>query len=288
MGAHRKFACPLVKKDAQVVASNAAGATERASAVELQTQGSNGCCLVYSYGDLFLWNSDEGAVLLDGNNFLLTDFARWDRFRNDNDLPSAAMVWLSGRGLLPQPELAARGAGDAVGAVSPALRALLYGWRRAASVDAHSLAAARFVRAIVDEVARTRVRTGRRQSRLVQDAKQRLHGDPARRFTLDEVSATLGVSAGSLTQAFKRSEGLPFYRYQLEISVGEAMRRLPACEDITSLAFELGYSSHSHFSTTFKKSTGMSPSEFRDAYSEENDQLGLVANKRVAVQQHVS
>ena len=42
-----------------------------------------------------------------------------------------------------------------------------------------------------------------------------------------------------------------------------ALDLLAACEDLTALALELGFSSHSHFGAAFRQTYGRSPSEFR-------------------------
>ena len=44
-------------------------------------------------------------------------------------------------------------------------------------------------------------------------------------------------------------EGLPLYRYQLRLRLARALDLLAQYDDLTSLGLELGFSSHSHFST---------------------------------------
>jgi AraC-like DNA-binding protein len=80
---------------------------------------------------------------------------------------------------------------------------------------------------------------------------------------LSQIASDLGVTPIYLTQSFKRAEGMPLYRYQTLLRLGRALDRLPDREDITDLAFELGYSSHSHFTAVFRTELGMTPSEYR-------------------------
>ena len=56
---------------------------------------------------------------------------------------------------------------------------------------------------------------------------------------------------------------MPLYRYQTLLRLGRALERLPEREDITDLAFELGFSSHSHFTAVFRSELGMTPSSYR-------------------------
>ena len=104
---------------------------------------------------------------------------------------------------------------------------------------------------------------GRRQ--MVDRAKIALANDLARRWTLAEIGREVGVSAVYLTQAFKQVEGEPLYRYQLRLRLARALDLLPRCEDLTQLALELGFSSHSHFSAAFRRTYNCTPAAFRAA-----------------------
>lgn len=100
-------------------------------------------------------------------------------------------------------------------------------------------------------------------SRLVDAAKQYLHGRGFERVTLSEMAREIGVSPVYLTQAFSRAEGVPLYRYQLRIRLSRSLLELPHCSDLTALALELGFSSHSHFSAAFRQMFGMTPAGYR-------------------------
>jgi len=99
--------------------------------------------------------------------------------------------------------------------------------------------------------------------RCVRRAKEAMQDCPDGRVSLSDIASDLGVSAVHLTQSFKRSEGMPLYRYQTLLRLGRALERLPEREDITDLAFELGFSSHSHFTAVFRSELGMTPSSYR-------------------------
>ena len=99
--------------------------------------------------------------------------------------------------------------------------------------------------------------------RVVDLAKQFLHARVDQPISLDEIAHAVQVSGAYLTDAFTRSEGMPLCRYRMRLRLNRALVHLPRCEDITRLALDLGFSSHSHFSTAFKSLFGVSPSAFR-------------------------
>lgn len=112
----------------------------------------------------------------------------------------------------------------------------------------------------------TRAASSTRQRRhLVDRAKLLLASDLSRRWTLAEIAAEVGGSPVYLTQAFQRVEGLPLYRYQLQLRLARALHRLPREADLSALALELGFSSHSHFASAFRQTYGRSPSAFQRA-----------------------
>lgn len=101
------------------------------------------------------------------------------------------------------------------------------------------------------------------RQRLVDRVKLVLASDLARRWTLAEISAEVQGSPVYLTQVFQQVEGLPLYRYQLRLRLARALDLLGEYDDLTSLALDLGFSSHSHFTSAFRQLYGRTPSEFK-------------------------
>ena len=101
--------------------------------------------------------------------------------------------------------------------------------------------------------------------RLVNLTKVVLAADLARRWTLADVAAHVGHSPVYLTQIFQQVEGLPLYRYQMRLRLARSLDLLSQYDDLTSLSLDLGFYSHSHFSTAFKQAYGCSPSAFKRA-----------------------
>jgi AraC-like DNA-binding protein len=101
------------------------------------------------------------------------------------------------------------------------------------------------------------------RQKLVDRAKLVLSSDLGRRWTLAEIAIEVGVSPVYLTQVFQQVEGLPLYRYQLQLRLARALDLLGEYVDLTVLALDLGFSSYSHFSSTFKQTYGQTPLEFQ-------------------------
>jgi AraC family transcriptional regulator len=129
-------------------------------------------------------------------------------------------------------------------------------------LEAESLALTLVQRALGPRTAHTAGASVGRQ-RLVDRVKLVLLSDVARRWTLAEIAAEVRGSPVYLTQVFQQVEGLPLYRYQLRLRLARALDLLGQYDDLTALSLDLGFSSHSHFSASFRQIYGRSPSEFR-------------------------
>lgn len=129
-------------------------------------------------------------------------------------------------------------------------------------LEAENLALTLVQRALGPRTAHTAGASVGRQ-RLVDRVKLVLASDLARRWTLAEIAAEVRGSPVYLTQVFRQVEGLPLYRYQLRLRLWRALDLLAQYDDLTALSLDLGFSSHSHFSASFRQMYGRSPSEFR-------------------------
>jgi AraC-like DNA-binding protein len=98
---------------------------------------------------------------------------------------------------------------------------------------------------------------------MVDRIKLLLSGDLARRWTLGDIAAEIPGSPVYLTQVFQQVEGMPLYRYQLRLRLARSLDLLEQFDDLTELALEVGFSSHSHFSAAFRQAYGRSPSDFK-------------------------
>lgn len=107
-----------------------------------------------------------------------------------------------------------------------------------------------------------KARTPRPDSRLVCAVKE-IVSTCEGRLSLPELADRLGRSPTYLTEAFRRSEGMPIARYHRRLRLARALCELPHTDDITGLALRFGFSSHAHFSAAFRSTFGRTPSEYR-------------------------
>jgi AraC family transcriptional regulator len=99
--------------------------------------------------------------------------------------------------------------------------------------------------------------------RLIRRSKEFLDENFRGRLQLTDVASAVGASPAYLTDVFRRSEGVPLHGYLTQLRLGRALLDLPHTEDLTALALDLGFSSHSHFTFAFRRLFGCTPSEFR-------------------------
>jgi AraC family transcriptional regulator len=99
--------------------------------------------------------------------------------------------------------------------------------------------------------------------KLIRGTKEYLHEFGFEKMSLSDVADALGVSCAHLARVFQQAEGVPLYQYHLNLRLNAALQSLPACDDVTGLAFDLGFSSHSHFTAVFRSRFGFTPSQYR-------------------------
>lgn len=107
-------------------------------------------------------------------------------------------------------------------------------------------------------------RSGASAQALVRDVEAQLTADHSRAWSLTELSHQFRRTPFYLTRSFRSLTGVPLHRYLMDLRLGDALGRLAEGEqDLAALALDLGFASHAHFSTAFKKRLGSSPSSFR-------------------------
>lgn len=103
------------------------------------------------------------------------------------------------------------------------------------------------------------------QQELVANAKRYIASRATERIRLADVGNALGISPVYVTEVFRRVEGVPFYQYALRKRLERAIRLLPGYRaDLSALALELDFASHSHFTTAFRRAFGCTPAAFRE------------------------
>ncbi|MDP9794662.1 AraC-like DNA-binding protein [Catenuloplanes nepalensis] len=91
-----------------------------------------------------------------------------------------------------------------------------------------------------------------------------MHGEPARRPSVDELARAASMSRTSFAERFRAVAGMPPIAYMSRWRMLHAQRALRDSDvGVGTLASHLGYASESAFSTAFKREIGESPLRFR-------------------------
>jgi AraC family transcriptional regulator len=107
--------------------------------------------------------------------------------------------------------------------------------------------------------------TAARQRRLVDRARAFLDAHLSETVGLETVARDAGTSLYHLCRVFREQTGLTMHAYRTRQRLGHALDRLVSgsSANLTELALDLGFSSHSHLSRTFQKQMGVPPSAIR-------------------------
>jgi AraC-like DNA-binding protein len=80
----------------------------------------------------------------------------------------------------------------------------------------------------------------------------------------DEVARRFGYSLHAFSRMFREATATTPHNYLVRLRLGHAMRALRNSEDsITDIAFASGFNDSNYFSYTFRKLTGLAPTEYR-------------------------
>lgn len=82
-------------------------------------------------------------------------------------------------------------------------------------------------------------------------------------LSVPSISQALRFSPSYLAHKFKEETGKTVQQYVRTERINEAKLLLRADYPTTEIAFELGFSSQSHFTDIFKRETGMTPTQYR-------------------------
>ena len=94
--------------------------------------------------------------------------------------------------------------------------------------------------------------------------EETLREDLSHHWTVDEMAALVGLGTTSFSDKVKSFTGFSPMNYLINIRISEAIKLLKKPQaHMTNIALETGFYSSQHFSTTFKKLTGYTPSQFR-------------------------
>jgi AraC-like DNA-binding protein len=106
--------------------------------------------------------------------------------------------------------------------------------------------------------------TAKARRDLVNETKLAIASRPSQSLSLSELARMVASSPFHLSRIFREEVGMPIHQYVLRLRLALSLERLAeGTNELSPLALELGFSSHSHFATLFKRTFGAPPSAFR-------------------------
>ena len=133
------------------------------------------------------------------------------------------------------------------------------------AVEEHSLA---LIRRVVREAAGSSELddrcTSSRAAAAIDKARSYILSRYREPLSLASIAASCDAAPSTLCESFPRVVGMPVWKYVQRLRLQEAALALAeGAEDLSGLALDLGFSSHSHFAQAFRAHFGEAPSRFR-------------------------
>lgn len=112
---------------------------------------------------------------------------------------------------------------------------------------------------------------GRDFPKTFMNLEQALRQNLSHQWTVEEMAALVGLGTTLFNEKVKSYSGFSPINYLINIRIAEAIKLLKKPDiSLTDIALDTGFYSSQHFSTTFKKLTGYTPSEFRKNHLSQN------------------
>ena len=103
----------------------------------------------------------------------------------------------------------------------------------------------------------------RRKAGNINRSLEFIHQNYYRKLTLAEVCAAVAMSKSRFSEAFRHEVGMPFSQYLSRYRVDRARELINgAALTLSEIALRVGFFDQSHFTKTFKRFTGSSPSRY--------------------------
>lgn len=96
-------------------------------------------------------------------------------------------------------------------------------------------------------------------------ALSRMHAEPRRPWSLEDLAQAAGMSRTSFAVRFREAMGMPPLTYLTHWRMHVAERQLLAGVTVAEVADAIGYTSESAFSHAFKRNMGIAPGRYRKA-----------------------
>jgi AraC-like DNA-binding protein len=107
-------------------------------------------------------------------------------------------------------------------------------------------------------------RCGKLLNRMLQRVLDRMKADLAADLDLNTLAAESGYSRSHFLRTFRAAMGCSPHQWLTRLRVEQAKTLLRETSNtLIDIALECGFSSHAHFSNTFRQMAGVTPSEYR-------------------------
>jgi len=111
--------------------------------------------------------------------------------------------------------------------------------------------------------------TAARSRDLVHDTQCLLDRRAAEPLGLSDIAQAVGASMFHLCRCFRAGTGLTLHEYRTQLRLRGALEALESGDcDLTRLALDAGFSSHSHFTASFRRAFAATPSRVRAGLAE--------------------
>ncbi len=101
-----------------------------------------------------------------------------------------------------------------------------------------------------------------RERKAIAQIRQYIHDHYCQDIKLDDLARLVHWNAFYMLRVFRESVGLPPHAYLENVRIREAQRLLKSTLSLAEVAYETGFSSQSHFTTTFKRLIGVTPGQY--------------------------
>jgi len=103
-----------------------------------------------------------------------------------------------------------------------------------------------------------------RHRELVEDARALLAASATEGHRLDDLAGELGCSVFHLCRTFRAATGTTLHAHRLRLRLRASLERVASPGGgLSAIAYDLGFSNHSHFTCCFRRAFGLTPSALR-------------------------
>jgi AraC-like DNA-binding protein len=101
----------------------------------------------------------------------------------------------------------------------------------------------------------------------IEEARRLINLEGRRASPLSSLARACGLSPYRLCREFRRATGMTISAYRTGLRAFASLEALPSATDLSALALDAGFSSHSHFSAAFRRVFQATPSSLRAEFS---------------------